>query len=83
MPTYEYRCNDCGYQFEKFQRITAAHLTECPKCGGKVERLISSGAGLVFKGSGFYETDYKRNNNNKCCSDKKESCDNPKKCCEK
>ncbi len=82
MPTYEYRCNECGYQFEKFQSIKAAHLTECPKCGGKIQQLISSGAGIVFKGNGFYETDYKRNNNT-CCSDKKENCDNPKKCCEK
>lgn len=82
MPTYEYRCSECGYQFEKFQRITAPHLTECPKCGEKLERLISNGAGLVFKGSGFYETDYKRSNNT-CCSDKKESYDSPKKCCEK
>lgn len=59
MPTYEYRCKKCGYQFEKFQQITAEPLKKCPECGGAVERLISGGAGIIFKGSGFYETDYK------------------------
>ena len=58
MPTYEYRCKKCGYEFEKFQQITAEPLKKCPKCGGHVERLISGGAGIIFKGSGFYETDY-------------------------
>ncbi|MBD3289925.1 zinc ribbon domain-containing protein [candidate division KSB1 bacterium] len=82
MPTYEYRCDDCSYQFEKFQNMTDPHLKECPKCGGKVQRLISSGAGLLFKGSGFYETDYKRKSDTCCDGDKKETCDSPKKCCE-
>jgi putative FmdB family regulatory protein len=65
MPTYEYACQKCGYQFEEFQAITADPLTECPKCGGEVKRLISAGAGLIFKGSGFYITDYKKNGNGK------------------
>jgi putative FmdB family regulatory protein len=60
MPTYEYACQKCGYQFEEFQAITADPLTECPEGGGKVKRLISAGAGLIFKGSGFYITDYKK-----------------------
>ncbi len=60
MPTYEYVCRDCGYQFEAFQSITAEPLTDCPRCNGKVERKISGGSGLIFKGSGFYETDYKK-----------------------
>jgi len=60
MPTYEYLCENCGYQFEEFQKITDPPLSKCPKCGGKVRRLISGGAGLIFKGSGFYITDYKR-----------------------
>jgi putative FmdB family regulatory protein len=60
MPTYEYKCPKCGTRFEKFQRITAKPGTPCPKCGTTAERLISGGHGLVFKGSGFYETDYKR-----------------------
>lgn len=59
MPTYEYRCFICEKQFEQFQRITDPSLTECIHCGGKVKRLISGGAGLLFKGSGFYITDYR------------------------
>ncbi|MBN1560567.1 zinc ribbon domain-containing protein [candidate division KSB1 bacterium] len=63
MPTYDYRCKECGHRYEVFQSITASPLTECPMCGGPVERLIGSGAGLVFKGSGFYITDYKNSKN--------------------
>lgn len=60
MPTYEYRCGACGHEFEEFQSITAAALKKCPKCGkNKLARLISAGAGVIFKGSGFYETDYR------------------------
>ena len=60
MPTYEYKCNACGHTFEKFQSITADPVKKCPQCGKlKVKRLISAGAGLLFKGSGFYETDYR------------------------
>lgn len=59
MPTYEYVCNACNYHFEEFQSITAPPLTECPECRGAVRRLISPGNGLIFKGSGFYITDYK------------------------
>jgi putative FmdB family regulatory protein len=60
MPTYEYACSGCGHQFEEFQSIKAKPITVCPKCKKrKVKRLISSGAGFIFKGSGFYETDYR------------------------
>lgn len=59
MPTYEYECKKCGFLFEEFQSITAAPLAHCPKCDGKVKRLIGKGAGVVFKGSGFYATDYR------------------------
>src|SRR5664279_5655329 len=61
MPTYEYKCDTCGYEFEEFQSITAEPLTKCkkPDCNGTVHRLISSGAGFLFKGSGFYSTDYR------------------------
>jgi putative FmdB family regulatory protein len=60
MPTYEYKCDACGYEFERFQSITAAPVKRCPECGkAKVRRLISTGAGLIFKGSGFYITDYR------------------------
>lgn len=60
MPTYDYDCTDCGHVFEQFQSITAVPLEVCPQCGGKVQRRINGGAGLIFKGSGFYLTDYKR-----------------------
>lgn len=60
MPTYEYKCPS-GHLFEKFfPRITSKRHATCPTCGKRAERLISGGAGLVFKGSGFYATDYKR-----------------------
>ncbi len=62
MPTYEYRCESCNHEFEEFQSITAEPLKTCPKCSGPVRRLISSGNGLIFKGSGFYITDYKKSN---------------------
>lgn len=59
MPTYEYKCLNCNLKFELFQKINDDPVTECPKCKGKVKRLISGGAGPIFKGSGFYQTDYK------------------------
>ncbi|MDD5217694.1 MAG: zinc ribbon domain-containing protein [Candidatus Omnitrophica bacterium] len=63
MPTYDYRCSACQYQFEKFHSITAKPIKKCPKCGKmSVKRLISSGAGVLFKGSGFYQTDYRSKN---------------------
>lgn len=61
MPTYDYKCLDCGHTFEHFQRITEDHLTNCPVCGGHVKRLIGAGSAPIFKGSGFYQTDYKNN----------------------
>ena len=59
MPTYEYKCMKCNHKFEVFQKITDDPVIECPKCKGEVKRLISGGAGPIFKGSGFYQTDYK------------------------
>ena len=59
MPTYDYVCDDCGYNFEEFQSITANPLTQCPKCHGHVRRLIGAGNGFLFKGNGFYTTDYR------------------------
>lgn len=60
MPTYEYRCEACGHEFEEFQSITAAPLRKCPSCKKtKLRRLIGMGAGVIFKGSGFYQTDYR------------------------
>ncbi|MFH0762779.1 MAG: FmdB family zinc ribbon protein [Candidatus Omnitrophota bacterium] len=60
MPTYEYECTQCGHSFEAFQKMTDQHLDKCPECGGKPRRLISSGAGFIFKGAGFYATDYRK-----------------------
>ena len=59
MPTYEYQCQKCRRRHEAFQSITAKPLTKCPKCRGRLKRLISSGSGFLFKGSGFYITDYR------------------------
>lgn len=60
MPTYSYKCEKCGDSFERFQGISEEPLKVCEKCGGKVHRLIGGGAGLIFKGGGFYCTDYAR-----------------------
>ncbi len=61
MPTYEYECLTCGHQFEAVQSMKDPRLTDCPQpgCTGKVERKIGRGAGIIFKGSGFYQTDYR------------------------
>jgi putative FmdB family regulatory protein len=60
MPTYEYRCKACGHEFEEFQSITAPVLKKCPSCAkAKLERLIGTGSAVMFKGGGFYETDYR------------------------
>ena len=60
MPTYAYACDACGHEFEQFQSITAAALKKCPSCNKmKLRRLIGAGAGIIFKGSGFYQTDYR------------------------
>jgi len=59
MPTYEYECRRCGHRFEKFQGIKDQPLQRCPRCRGKIERLVGTGAGILFKGTGFYATDYR------------------------
>lgn len=62
MPTYEYECTTCRHVFEKFQSMTETPEKKCPKCTGPVKRLIGSGAGIIFKGSGFYQTDHRSAN---------------------
>jgi len=88
MPTYEYRCEKCGHLFEKLQSITAKTIRKCPKCGKPaLKRLIGTGAGIIFKGSGFYATDYRSESYKKAAksempakgSDKKESTATPAK----
>jgi putative FmdB family regulatory protein len=59
MPTYEYRCPQCGADFERFQKMSDPPGADCPSCGAQAERRLSAGAGLLFKGSGFYITDYR------------------------
>lgn len=66
MPTYEYRCAQCGHELEAFQSMQDAALSLCPACGTEnLKRQISRGAGMIFKGSGFYETDYRRKDGGK------------------
>jgi len=64
MPTYDYKCTECNHAFELFQTMTADPITNCPECDGVVKRLIGTGAGPIFKGSGFYQTDYKNSSVN-------------------
>jgi len=85
MPTYEYKCHDCGYTFEKFQGIKDDPLKKCPECNGKVQRLIGAGAGVIFKKSGSSGTDSSKNFPPSCgrdrpCCGRDTPCDN--KSCE-
>jgi putative FmdB family regulatory protein len=75
MPTYDYKCANCEHQWEEFQSITAKPKRKCPECGKlKAKRMIGPGAGIIFKGSGFYETDYRSSSYNKgAAADKKAS----------
>ena len=73
MPTYVYECRKCGHQFEKFQSITAEPAKTCPKCKGKVARMLTTGAGIIFKGSGFYQTDYKKTSHSVASAEKGET----------
>lgn len=59
MPTYDYECKACGHTFEAFQSIKAKAIKNCPECGRRAKRLIGAGAGIIFRGSGFYATDYR------------------------
>ncbi|UCF39969.1 MAG: zinc ribbon domain-containing protein [Gemmatimonadota bacterium] len=65
MPTYDYRCPKCGHAYEAFQKISDRTRAKCPQCGTRGERRITGGAGIHFKGSGFYITDYKRSGDKK------------------
>lgn len=74
MPTYDYECSACDHRFEEFQSISAEPLTKCPKCKKKkLKRLIGAGAAVVFKGSGFYQTDYRSDSYTKAASADKPS----------
>ena len=60
MPTYEYECINCGHHFEKFQKMSDKPIAACPKCHKSIRRLIGTGSGIIFKGPGFYATDYRK-----------------------
>ena len=79
MPTYEYQCDACGAEFELFQSITAKPIRKCPECGKlRVRRLIGAGAGIIFKGSGFYQTDYRSDSYHKDAKKEKSTPKPPK-----
>ncbi|MDP8259718.1 MAG: zinc ribbon domain-containing protein [Candidatus Gygaella obscura] len=79
MPNYDYECLSCEHKFEVFQGMNDKPLTKCPKCGKSVRRLIGSGVGIIFKGSGFYQTDYK--NKSKSSTSKKDASGDNCSCC--
>lgn len=79
MPTYEYVCRKCGHEFEEFQKITDPPLKRCPKCRGAIKRKIGTGAALLFKGSGFYVTDYRSEGYKKAASAESSGGDKPAK----
>ena len=80
MPTYVYKCDKCGHTFERLQRMTDAPLKRCPQCRGRVQRVISGGVGIIFKGSGFYETDYKRAESAPPCGSGRTCCGRDTRC---
>ncbi|MBK7090799.1 MAG: FmdB family transcriptional regulator [bacterium] len=77
MPTYWYRCQTCSHEFEEFQKMSDPALRDCPKCGGVVMRVITGGTGLIFKGSGFYITDYRKDSYKKAASSDSSSSSTP------
>lgn len=80
MPTYDYLCKACGHRFELFQSMTEGTKRKCPECKKlKLERLIGAGAGFIFKGSGFYETDYRSSDYKEAAKKDKESTDSGSK----
>ncbi|MBN2534426.1 MAG: zinc ribbon domain-containing protein [Spirochaetales bacterium] len=85
MPTYEYKCDHCGYQFERHQGMADDPIRLCPVCNGSVKRLVSGGAGIIFKGNDFHSTDYKTQNlsKNRTRCGKNEPCCGRKTPCEK
>jgi putative FmdB family regulatory protein len=73
MPTYDYKCKKCGNAFEVFHSMSSDPVKFCPKCGGEVKKLIGTGAGTIFKGTGFYHTDYKNKASKTAKTETKES----------
>ena len=85
MPTHEYECDECGYRFERFQNMSDKPLKRCPRCSGRVQRLIGAGSAILFKGSGAHKTDYTRGGRSpgrRCdrtrpCCGREQPCDAP------
>ena len=77
MPTYEYKCNNCGYRFEQFHQMNDDADRKCPECGNTAERMIGTGSGIIFKGPEFDANDYAKPN----CADKSDTCPSSKCCC--
>jgi len=81
MPTYEYRCTKCGHQFERDQGIKEKPLKRCPKCAGKIRRVITGGSGFVFKGGAPTPTHSGQSARGASCCGTSTPCDDPKRCC--
>jgi putative FmdB family regulatory protein len=80
MPTYDYICDDCGHEFEAYESITSQPQTDCPECQHpKLRRKIGPGAAILFKGSGFYQTDYRSESYKKAAQSEKPAAETPKK----
>ena len=78
MPTYEYTCDNCGYTFEQFQKMSDQPLKKCPQCDGTVRRLFSKGVGIIFKRARMYASDYENNvSSGKTCCGRTERCEKP------
>jgi putative FmdB family regulatory protein len=84
MPTYVYECEKCGHSFERFQGMKDPPVATCPECHGGVRRLVSAGAGIIFKGSGFHATDYRKSGgaappcgSGQTCCGRDTRCDSP------
>jgi putative FmdB family regulatory protein len=76
MPTYDYECSECDHKFELFQQMSDSVKRKCPECGkNRLKRLIGTGAGIIFKGGGFYETDYRSDSYKKAAAEDKKSSD--------
>lgn len=73
MPTYQYRCKSCDHEFELIQKMSDDPISVCPECQGSVKRLIGTGAGIIFKGSGFYQTDYRSDSYKKAAESEKKT----------
>ena len=80
MPTYAYECQKCGHKFERFQGMSDPPVKKCPECKGEVQRVIGTGAGIFFKGSGFHATDYKRPAGAPACGHDRPCCGRETRC---